>query len=351
MTRSLALILLLASACIARAQADALADFYRGKQIKIIIRTAAGTGYDVYSRLLARHIVRHIPGRPALMLPVNMEGAGGIVAANYMAEVAPKDGTVIAMLNQGIIADQALGINKTLKTDLRTFNWLGIMSGSNDVLATWHSSPTKTLADAMRRETLVGATGAGSVSTQMPAVYNNILGTRFKIVIGYANGGEINLAMERGEIEGKATNPYSSYVAATNYVRDHLINIIIQTGVKKDPAMPDVPLLRDLGKTAQDTAILDFISNSVAIGWPIATNPGVPAPRVAALRRAFDETLRDPEFLADAARQKVDISPTSGLEAQQMIDAVIGAPSHIKEEAKRAMEPKSDEQVKRAAGK
>jgi tripartite-type tricarboxylate transporter receptor subunit TctC len=351
MTRSLALILLLASACIARAQADALADFYRGKQMKIIIRTAAGTGYDVYSRLLARHIVRHIPGRPALMLPVNMEGAGGIVAANYMAEVAPKDGTVIAMLNQGIIADQALGINKTLKTDLRTFNWLGIMSGSNDVLATWHSSPTKTLADAMRRETLVGATGAGSVSTQMPAVYNNILGTRFKIVIGYANGGEINLAMERGEIEGKATNPYSSYVAATNYVRDHLINIIIQTGVKKDPAMPDVPLLRDLGKTVQDKAILDFISNSVAIGWPIATNPGVPPQRVAALRRAFDETMRDPEFLADAARQKTDISPTPGVEAQQMIAAVIGAPADIKDKAKRAMEPKSEQQVERAGGK
>ena len=345
--------LLMALACLLAlpARADEVGDFYRGKQMKIIIRTAAGTGYDVYSRLLARHIIRHIPGPPSLILPVNMEGAGGIVAANYMAEVAPKDGTVIAMLNQGIVADQALGINKTLKSDLRSFNWLGIMSGSNDVLATWHSSPTRTLADATRRETLVGATGAGSVSTQMPAVYNNILGTKFKIVVGYANGGEINLAMERGEIEGKATNPYSSYVAATDYVRDHLINIIIQTGVKKDPAMPDVPLLRDLGKSTQDKAILDFISNSVAIGWPLATNPGVPEARVAALRRAFDETMTDPEFLADAARQKVDISPTSGLEVQQMIAAVIGAPSDIKQKAKSAMELKSEQQVEKAGGK
>src|SRR4051812_31141536 len=331
----------------ATAAADPVADFYRGKQMKIVIRTAAGTGYDVYSRLLARHIVRHIPGGPATMLPVNMEGAGGIVAANHMAEIAPKDGSVIAMLNQGIIADQALGINKTLKSDLRSFPWLGVMSGSNDVLATWHTSPTKTLEDARRRETLVGATGAGSVSTQMPAIYNNLLGTKFKIVVGYANGGEINLAMERGEVEGKATNPYSSYVAATNYVRDHLINIIIQTGVHKDPAMPDVPLLRDLGKSAQDKAILDFISNSVAIGWPIATNPGVPPQRVGALRRAFDETLRDPEFLADAERQKTDISPTPGVEVQQMIAAVIGAPADIKEKAKRAMEPKSEQQVDR----
>jgi tripartite-type tricarboxylate transporter receptor subunit TctC len=167
----------------APATADPVADFYHGKQIRFVVRTTPGGDYDQYSRLLARFMGKHIPGSPQFVV-VNMPGGGGITAANYMAQVAPRDGTVIGILSQGIPADQALGMSPQLKADLREFNWIANVVFSNQLLVVWHSSPTKTLDDAKHRETTIGTTGAGSASVQYPAFYNNVLGTKFKIVFG-----------------------------------------------------------------------------------------------------------------------------------------------------------------------
>jgi len=322
------------------ARADTVADFYKGKSLQFVIRSTPGTGYDQYGRLLARHIGRHIPGNPNVV-PVNMPGGGGIVAANYVGAVAPKDGSVLTLVSQGLPMDQAMQMSPALKVDLRQFNWLGNMSNSNQLLVTWKNSPTKTLEDAKRRETTIGSSGAGSVSVQLPAICNNLLGTRFKIIFGYPGGAEIDLAMERGELDGRGSNPYASYVSSTPYIRDHSLNILVQLGVAKDPALPEVPLLRDLGKSAADRAVLDFFSKAVAVGRPIATTPGVPADRVAALRQAFDATLTDPEFVRDAEKEKAEIRGMTGLELARIVSDLIDAPQEIRAMAKVAMDPKS----------
>jgi tripartite-type tricarboxylate transporter receptor subunit TctC len=321
--------------------ADPVADFYQGKQIKMIIRSGVGGGYDIYARALGAHMGRHIPGNPTI-IPVNMAGGGGIKAANYVANIAPKDGTILTIVSQGLAVDQALGISNGLEADLRDFHWVGNMSSANQVTVVWHTSPTKTWEDAKKRETVIGSTGAGSISTQVPAVYNNVLGAKIKLVVGYPDGTDINLAMERGEVEGRATNPWVSYKATTpRLVNEKLITPIIQVGMQKESDLPDVPLMRDLAKTPEEKEIVDFISRAVAIGRPIATTPGVPAERVEALRKAFDATLKDPQFLADAEKQRMEIRAMTGNELAQLVKGVIEAPADIREKVKLAIVPKN----------
>src|SRR5260370_25190342 len=283
-------------------RADAVADFYKGKQIRFIIRAGVGGTYDLYGRLLGRHMGAHIPGNPTL-LPVNMSGGGGIRAAMYVAEVAPKDGTILTIVSQGLAADQGLRLNASLQADLREFNWVGNMSSAGQVVVTWHTSPTRTLDDAMARVTVMGLTGAGSISVQLGAVLNNVIGTKFKLVVGYPDGNDVNLAMERGEVEVRCSSPWPSYLAAApHYLLDRLITPIVQVGLEKEPDLPNVPLLRELAKTAQERQILDFMSLAVALGRPIPTTPGGPAHRGAALRQALGGTARGPAFAGDAGQ-------------------------------------------------
>jgi tripartite-type tricarboxylate transporter receptor subunit TctC len=323
------------------AAADPVADFYNGKQIRFIIRSGVGGGYDQYSRLLGRHIGKHIPGQPTV-LPVNMPGGGGIRAANYVAKIAPQDGTILTIVSQGLPVDQALGLNPSFQADLRDFHWVGNLSSSNQVLVTWHTSPTKTLADMMKRETTIGSTQAGSISVQMPAVLNNVIGTKIKIVFGYPDGRDVNIAMERGEVEGRATNPWASYLAVTPHlVEKKLIIPIIQIGMMKDPALPHVPLLRDLKAIdPDDQAVLEFMSKATVVGRPIATTPNVPPDRLAALRRAFDLTLKDPEFIKEAQTQRAEIQPMTGAELTQAVHEIIATSAALRDRVKSAIQPK-----------
>ncbi|HET7680148.1 MAG TPA: tripartite tricarboxylate transporter substrate-binding protein [Xanthobacteraceae bacterium] len=324
----------------APAFADPVADFYKGKQIQFVIRSGVGGGYDLYARVLGRHIGKHIPGNPQV-IPINMPGGGGIKAANYVANIAPKDGTILTIVSQGLPVDQALGINTGLEADLRNFNWLGNMSSHNQVSVVWHTSKTQNWEDALKRETVMGTTGAGSISTQVPAVYNNVLGAKFKLVVGYADGADVNLAMERGEVEARATNPWVSYKATTPHlVEKKMIKPIVQIGMTREPDLPDVPLMRDLAKTPEQKEIVDFISRAVAVGRPIATTPGVPAERVAALRKAFDATLKDPAFIAETEKQRMEIRAMSGQELAQLVNDIIGAPPATLEKVKLAIVPK-----------
>jgi tripartite-type tricarboxylate transporter receptor subunit TctC len=325
-------------AAAAPAIADPVSDFYAGtgKQMRMIIRSGVGGGYDSYARLLARHIGKHIPGAPTVM-PVNMPGGGGIVSANWVAKLAPRDGTIITMVSQGLSVDQALGLNPTFQADLREFHWIGNMSNSSQVLATWHTSATKSLADARARETLIGSTGAGSISTQLPVIYNNLLGTKFKIVAGYPDGRDVDLAMERGEVEGRGANPWVSYQAQSpRFVSDKLIIPIVQAGLVKD--LPNVPFLSELARRPEDQPVLDFMSKAIAVGRPVATTPGTPADRVAALRRAFDATIKDPEFIKEAETQRAEINAMSGVELARIINEIIGAPPEVLQRVKASLQ-------------
>ena len=307
--------------------------------MKFIIRAGVGGTYDLYARLLGRYMVRYIPGNPTI-LPVNMSGGGGIKAAMYVADVAPKDGTILTIVSQGRAADQGLGLNPSFQADLRNFNWIGNLSSAGQVVVAWHTAPVNTLAQAMRREMVLGTTGAGSVAVQLAAVLNNVVGTKFKLVVGYPDGNDVNLAMERGEVEGRSSSPWPSFIAATpQYVRDRLIMPLVQAGLQKEPDLPDVPLLRELATTADQQQIFDFMTQAGAIGRPVATTPGVPADRLAALRKAFDETLRDPDFVADAARERLEIRAMSGTELAALIKSVIETPAATREKVKLAIQP------------
>jgi tripartite-type tricarboxylate transporter receptor subunit TctC len=334
----------------APAMADAVSDFYQGKQIRFVVRTPPGGDYDQYTRLLARFMGRHIPGNPAL-IPVNMPGGGGITAANYMGQIAPRDGTVIGIVSQGLAADQALGISQGLKTDLREFNWIANVVYSNQLLVVWHTSPTKTLEDAKRRETLIGTTGAGSASVQYPAFYNNVVGTRFKIVFGYPGGQDIDLAMQRGEVEGRGTNPYSGWMASEpTWIPQKLIVPLVQAGMEKEPELPDVPLILDLPVKPADKPLLEFMARGATVGRPLATTPGVPAERVAALSAAFAATLRDPDFVATAAKEHMEIRPMTGDKLAEIITGLISTPPDTRERVKAALQPKDVTTLEGAQG-
>src|SRR3954447_25827964 len=328
----------------APAAADPIEDFYRGKQIRIYIRASPGGNYDIYSRVLARHITRFIPGSP-IVLPVNMPGGGGLVALNYVANVAPKDGTVLTMITQSFPMDQALGLDKNLKVDLRTLNFIGNMSDTNEFFFTAKNSATKTLDDARRRETPVAATGAGSIVTRLAGLYTNGPGTRFKGIYGYPSGPDMTLALERGEVEGRSTsNP--QVLGATKADVVAKFNFLIQAGVHKIPNYEEVPLLLDFAKSDGERAIFNFISQAANVARPIITNAGVPAERVAALRHAFDATMADPAFLEEASRQNLEIGARSGSELERMVTNIINTPPAILDAVNRGIQLKGAEPAK-----
>ena len=342
---------LLAALPCAQASAEPIEEFYRGKTMQMVIRSqAGGGGYDSYARLLARHIGRHIPGNPRIM-PVNMPGGGGIVSANFVAKAAPKDGTVLAIVSQGLAVDQALGLNPSFTADLREFNWIGNMSDSNQILAVWHSSPTKSFEDARKRVTTIGTTQAGSISQQLTAFYNNVLGAKLKIVFGYPDGHDVDMAMQRGEVEGRGTNTWASYVSVSpHFVTEKLITPLVQVGLQKDPALPHVPLLREMALSPKDQPILDFMSKAVAVGRPITTTPGVPKERIDALRRAFDATLTDPAFIKEAEKERAEISAMTGAQLAQIIRELIDAPAELKAQVREAIQPKKQDTQEVAGG-
>ena len=323
MTRALAALVLVA-AFGGAARADPVADFYRGKRISMYIRAAPGGNYDVYSRALGRHMSRHIPGNPDIT-PINMPGGGGLVALSYVVNAAPRDGDALTIITQSFPMDQALGLAKDRRVDMRALNWIGNMSDTNEFVFTARNSPTKTLDDARRRETVIAATGLGSIMTQLAGVYNNLLGTRFRVVYGYPSGPEMSLAMERGEVEARSTSNPQVLGASRDEVAAKY-NFLIQTGLRKIPGYEDVPLLDDLASTDREHRVFGFVSKAAVIARPLVAGPATPPERVAALRRAFDETLVDPLFLADAEQLNLEIAPTGGEALRKLVFDLLDAP-------------------------
>jgi tripartite-type tricarboxylate transporter receptor subunit TctC len=309
------------------ASQQAIEDFYRGKQMEMVIGYSPGGTYDLYARLVARFLGNYIPGKPTIV-PRNMPGAGSRAATKWVYSLAPKDGTVLATSDQSLSVEQAMG-DKQLDIDTTKLVYIGNPNADNNTTATWYTSGIKTIDDAKKKQVVMGATG-GSTSSQYPKAMNALLGTKFKIVIGYPGGNDINLAMEKGEVDGRGSNAWGSWKATRpDWLRDKKINILVQIGLSKAPDLPDVPLLMDLAANDQDRALLKLLSASSTIGRPVFTAPGVPAERVKALRDAFDTMVKDPVFLAEAEREHFDINPVSGAEMQKIVGEIVATPKPI----------------------
>jgi len=316
-----AMAFLMATVAAPDGRAETVADFYKDKTVTLFIGFTPGDGYDVTARLMARHLVDHIPGKPSL-LPRNMTGAGGRNVMTHVYNIAPRDGTVIATIEQSLPLQQALG--EKFQFDCTQFTWIGNQIAGTNVLATWHASGIKTIEDAKRREVTIGATGSGS--SQQPKLMNQLIGTKFKIVLGYQGGSQINLAMERGEVDGR-TNTLASFKSVNpDWMRDKKINILTQIALTKSLELPDVPLLLDLAGNDDDRTLLKLISTSATIGRSIVSTPAVPAERAQTLRRAFDATMKDPRFLEEAARAKIDYNPMTGEALERIVAEVMATP-------------------------
>jgi tripartite-type tricarboxylate transporter receptor subunit TctC len=332
--------ILIAAMLIAPMRASAQADSYSGKTIELIVSTGVGGGLDANARVVARHLANHIPGQPVIVVK-NMPGAGHIRAANYVFTQAPKDGTTIATFIPIFVMAQVVERSRSIQFNSAQFNWLASTSSSNTTVYVWHTSGIKSVEDATKRQVLMGATGVGSYTVIYPTVMNSLIGTRFKVVTGYQSTAEVGLAMERGEIEGRAGNNFNSLKAESGeWLRTGKINLIAQAGLARDPEFPQVPLLTDFARNDDDRRILRLFSTDVVIGRPFVTSPGVPAERVALLRRAFDAMMKDPAYVEDSRKASLDVSPTDGATIQRVVADLVGTPDDIVAKAKLAMEPK-----------
>jgi tripartite-type tricarboxylate transporter receptor subunit TctC len=319
--------------------------FYKGNRVTINIGYTPGGIYDIYARAVARHLGKHIPGRPTIV-PVNMPGAGSMKAANYVYALAPKDGTHIAVFARGI-AMQPLIDDAGVQFDATKLNWLGSPYSEVSVVFSWHTKPFKTFADLKAREMVVPATGTGADSAIFPYVMNSVLGTKFKVVSGYPGAAETLLSVERGETDGSASTSWGNFsTAKADWIRDKKVNIILQLALKKQPTLGDLPLIMDLAANEEDRKVLELIFVRQSMSYPFVTSPGVPAERLAALRRAFETTLKDPEFLADAKQQKLDIDPVSGDEIQELVRNVYASPPEVIARARAAIKEGMGKTVK-----
>ena len=309
-------------------RAQSAEEFYRGKTVKFIVGSNTGGSYDTYSRLLAAHMGRHIPGNPTLIVE-NMPGASGVKSAQYIADIAPKDGSVIGMFNQSMPQRQMFEPDK-VKFDLAKFGWLGAMNTSTTVFITWHASGVKTLEDAKKKEVMMGALSATGGNAVYPLLINAFLDTKFKVVLGYKGGNTIQLAMERGEVDGRAAVVWSGLKAGwPHWIAEKKVNVLLQTGLAKEKDLPDVPLLLDLAKTPEEKAIFRFVSSDSAMGFPVTAPPGIPEDRLAALRKAFSDTMADPEFLKIAKERKLEVEPSTGQEVKKVVEDLTSTPKEV----------------------
>jgi len=333
-------LLFCAFVAVAPLPAAAQPDVYKGKTIELIISTGAGGGLDTNGRIVARHLGNHIPGNPTVVAK-NMPGAGHIRAANYVFSQAAKDGTTIGTFIPIFVMAQILERSKSIQFNPAEFNWLVSTSSSNSTIYVWHTTGVKTLQDAMAREVLMGGTGVGSYTVIYPTVTNSVLGTRFKIVMGYASTTDIAIALERGEVQGRAGNNFNSLTSEHGeWLKTGKINLLAQVGLERDPDFASVPLLTEFAKFDDARQVLQFFSTDIVIGRPFVTSPGVPGDRVALLRQAFDKMLKDPAFLADSKKAGIDISPVAGEKVQKIVADFINTPTAVIAKAKAAMQPR-----------
>ena len=317
------------------AQAD---QDFSGKTIRIIVGTSPGGGYEAYARLAARYLGSHLAGKPVLIV-ANMPGASGITACNHLYNVAPKDGTTVATFNRSLPFYQALG-QPGLRCKTEELSWIGSLSQTAEVLAVWHTAGIATLEDAKRREVLIGAQSAIGTNSVYPLLMNATLGTRFKIVTGYAGGPEVDLAMEKEEVQGRGANPWTSWkIDHPEWIRDKKIVLLVQMGLKKEPELPQIPLLTDLAQNEEQRRLFTFVSAPQAIERFFALPPGLPPGLLDQFRRAFQAMLADAAFRAEAKRQDMDLDPLTGDQVGEIVASIVRAEPATVEKVRALLAP------------
>ncbi|MGE3245337.1 MAG: Bug family tripartite tricarboxylate transporter substrate binding protein [Beijerinckiaceae bacterium] len=314
----------------APARAQDAAAFYKGKTINILVGVSAGGEYDLLARLTSRHIGKHIPGNPKVIVQ-NMTGAGGIVMANYLANVAAQDGTYLGGISNGFQVVQAL-YPKKIKFDVGKFHFIGAIAPTVETMVLWHTAGAKTVDEATKKEIPIGAVSKGSITYAYPALLNELASTKFKIAAGYRGGNNINLAMENGEVGGR-NNTWSSWKSTRPaWLRDKKIVVISYAGPKpKD--LPDVPNLLTHAKNEADRQLINLVVSGTELGRPLVAPAKTPADRIKALRAAYKAMVQDKDFLAEAAKLKVEVEPVNGEHMEKVVRDVLATPDAVKKRA------------------
>ena len=316
---------------------DAIADFYKGRQISVMVGFSPGGSSSLYAQALARHMGRYLPGNPSFIVQ-HVPGAGGLVLANSMFNIAPRDGTAFAITGRTAAIEPLLG-NKNARFDGRQFNWLGTANVEHTTCSLWHSAKVKTLQDALQMEAVVGGSGADATEVIFPKAANKLVGTKFKIVLGYPGSTEILLALERGEVDGFCGIGWTFLkLRKAEWLKDRKINILYQMSIEKHPDLPHVPAIIDYAKTAEDRSVFEFLFAPQQMGRPFFAPPGVPAERVRALREAFAQTLKDAQFLAEAEKSGIEVQLVDGERIQKLVDTIYASPTDVIARAKAVAE-------------
>jgi tripartite-type tricarboxylate transporter receptor subunit TctC len=315
---------------------DDVAAFYRGKQLRMIVGSAVGGGYDLFARIVARHIVHHIPGHPGIIVQ-NQPAAGGVVMANQLYGQGPKDGTVIGVPINGLPTAPLL--QSGTQFDSERLIWLGSSNREAYVAFVWHTVPVASIADLSSKEVVVGATTPGTTMVDFPLLVNDVLGFKFKIVRGYQGTPQINLAIERGEVQGMGGLGWASVKAQTpHWISERKIKVIAQYGLKRYAELADVPTMLELAKSDADRQAMTMLFARTEYGRPYFLPPDVPIERVAALRRAFDATMKDPAFVAEAAKLQFDVDPLTGEQVQALVAQLAATPRDVVARVRAALE-------------
>ena len=323
------------------AQADPVADFYRGKSITMLVASGVGGGYDTYARVFARHAIKFIPGTPNIIAK-NLPAAGGLVAASTLYNNVDRDALTIAALANVSTLDPLFG-NPGARYDPRKFGWIGSIGKLQNVCATWFTSPVKNIEDAKKRNVIVAGAGAASNTAVVPRIVNELLGTRFNVVAGYDPAGGLTMAVESGEAEGICGLSWSTIKASRpDWLAGKKLNVILQMSMEKLPELMDVPSALDLVTDPARKRVLELILIRQETGRPLATAPGSPPDRLAALRKAFEATMKDPEFLADAERNQMEIEPLTGAGIEAFLDKAYAAPADVIAQAAALVGPPSE---------
>jgi tripartite-type tricarboxylate transporter receptor subunit TctC len=310
--------------------ANPVEEFYRGRTVTIVVGFTGGGGYDLYARLLGRHLGRHIPGTPTFVVQ-NMPGAGSLKATQWVYGLAPKDGSALGTVSRGMVTEPLLN---DAKFDATQFTWLGSITSETSICATWHTSPTKTWPDMFTREFTLGGSAVGADPDTFALMLRNIFAAKVKLVTGYPGGNEINLAMERGEVEGRCGWSWTSIKSQkAAWLREKKVNLLTQFGMQKHADLPDVPLVLDQASSAEQRQVLRLLIAGQAVGRPFFGPPGIPEDRKAALRRAFVATMKDPQFLEEAARADMEISPLNAPAVDELLADLYRTPKSVIEKA------------------
>jgi tripartite-type tricarboxylate transporter receptor subunit TctC len=321
------------------AKADDVADFYKGKTIRLIVGVGVGSGYDINARALARYLSAHVPGNP-LVIVQNQPGAGSVTMTNTLFNNGPFDGTAIGASFNGLPTTPLLAPSASVRFEATKLNWIGSTNRESQAMYVWHTAPQKTLEDLYTKEMIVGAQAPGSTQYDYPALARALFGMKFKIITGYEATPKIHLAMERGEVHGTWANWSTLKAIAADWLREKKVRILAQWDLKKHPEMPDVPMFLDVAKTEADKQALNLALARLEFGRPFFMPPNVPAERVNAIRRAFDAAMKDKDFLAEAEKLKIEVDPLTGEQVSDLIGQLYRTPQDVVARVRGAMESK-----------